>query len=268
MSKRAIIGVLVVLLGSYLAGLVCFLPPERLANGVRAVIGERVSWKALSIGWEGVRFSRVRWQPPLFNPDRDIDFMRFYPVLWPLFSGRLAAGFQIGLDVAQLEGEASSSWDRKQARLVWRVKFEDLGKLATLWLGPLGSEVRGKGDAGGWFAGTTGEPQAVDSGEWESQLQGVVAFGAKVEPLSISGRIKEPNLLEITLAGKGDVAVSGKITVRIIPADPRASPLNGEVQIQPVKTNLPGLAGQFLARGQAVRLLVSGTPAAPQWRMP
>lgn len=266
MSKRAILGVMLVLILSYGAGLALFMPPERLTGWSRALIGERMSWQKSSLGWDGIRFSKVRFTPPLFNPDRDIDSMRFHPSFLPLFSGRLGAGYEIGMPFGRLEGEGS--WNGHQGRLEWRLHLEELDKLAGLWLGPLGAELRGKGLGSGWMNASTDEPHTLESGEGEIQLQGVVAFGAKIEPLNLSTKVKEPNLVEIALAGKGDVAVSGKITARFLPAAPRAGPLHGEIQIQPVKTNLPGLAGQLLARGQPVRLLLSGTLANPQWRMP
>ncbi|MBF0165899.1 MAG: hypothetical protein HQM01_15580 [Magnetococcales bacterium] len=266
MTKRAIAGVVAVLLLSYVAGLALFMPPDRLTQGARALIGDRMSWQRFAIGWDGIRLSKVRFNPPLFNPDRDIDVVRIYPTLLPLFSGRLGAGYDIGLEFGRLEGEGT--WNGHQGRLEWRLHLEELGKLAALWLGPLGAELRGKGLGSGWMNASTDEPRTLESGEGEIQLQGVVAFGAKIEPLNLSTKVKEPNLIEITLAGKGDVAVSGKLTLRVLPTDPRAGPINGEIQIQPVKTNLPGLAGQFLARGQPVRLLLSGTLATPQWRLP
>ncbi|MBF0341709.1 MAG: hypothetical protein HQL95_12220 [Magnetococcales bacterium] len=265
MSKRSIAGMFLVMLTAYLAGLVIFLPPERLQGWSGSIIGDRLTWKELALGWEGVRLNKLRVNPPIFHPDREIDSLLLSPRFLPLFVGRLALGYDLGLDILRLTGEAS--WNGREARLEWQNRMEELSKLATLWLGPLGAEIRGKGEGTGWLAATTQPPQSVESGEWETRLQGLTAFGAKIDPMTFNGRIKEKNVMEITVAGKGDIAVSGKITLKITLPNPQAGPVSGELQIQPLKTNLPGMAGQFLARGQAVRLVLSGTLENLQWRM-
>ncbi|MBF0190905.1 MAG: hypothetical protein HQL99_07100 [Magnetococcales bacterium] len=267
MSRRALFGVIGVTLIAYVVGLVLFLPQERLKRWSYALIGDRITWKSFTIGWQGIRFDSVRLNPTAApsQTGQAIDSIRLTPRILPFFSGRLGAGYELALEQARLSGEGL--WNGREAKLEWQLRMDTLTPLASVWLGPLGAEVRGKGEGTGWLTVATQTPQAVESGEWETRLLGVTAFGAKIDPLTLTGRMKDRNLMEIIVSGKGEIALSGKLNLKITLPDPRASVVSGELQIQPVKPNLPGMAGQLLAKGQAVRLTLSGTLDNLQWRL-
>lgn len=263
MSKRDILGLGVILLVTYLIGLVIFMPPDRMERWLKTQTDGKIIWKSLSLGWEGVRFEQVHFIPPLFSPDKPIEHIALRPLFLPMFSGKLGVAYTLQLDFAHLQGDAT--WNGQNGRLEWEAKMEDLTKLAALWIGPMGSEIKGTGRGEGWL--TIASLQGMDGGEWETQFKGVTAFGAKLEPLTLQGVVKEKNIMEIKVAGKGDLAVAGKIIVKTTLPDLRTSSVNGELQIQPLKSNIPGLVGQVLGKGQAIRMILSGSVGNMQWQM-
>ncbi|MBF0440085.1 MAG: hypothetical protein HQL93_13335 [Magnetococcales bacterium] len=238
------------------------MPSDRLGAWLQGHTQGRLTWQTTSLGWEGLRLGMVRVIPPIFTPDREIEQILLRPLILPLFLGKLGVRYQVGMDFAKLDGTVT--WNGQKGRLEWQARMDDSSKLAALMLGPMGNEVKGKGDGSGWFNVTRTE---IEEGEGEIQWRGLSAFGAKIEPFTLNTTVKEKNVLEIKLAGKGEIAVSGKLTLNVMMANLDSSAIRGEVLIQPIKSNLPGLAGQFLAKGQPVRFIVSGSVTNLQWRV-
>ncbi|MBF0127634.1 MAG: hypothetical protein HQM02_10545 [Magnetococcales bacterium] len=264
MSRRPVFVLPGVLLAAYLVGLALYLPPDRLELWLKSASGGRVGWEAMTLGWEGLRFTRVRFVPPLFSQDKPLDQITLRPRLFPLLMGNLGMAYQFQFETTRIQGEGA--WDGQQTRLEWRIDLEDLARVMELWLGPMGTELQGKGKGAGWLTATTRAPMVLESGAWELQLQGMSAFGARMDPFTLTGTVKEKNLMEIKLTGKGEIAVAGKVTLQATPPNLRASSVQGELQIQPITPNLGGVLGQMLGKGQPVKMLLSGSVENLQWR--
>lgn len=264
MSRRRILALIGVVLFAWLAGLALFVPAERLEPWLTRATRGKLAWRGMELGPGGLVLTGVRVIPPLFTPEREIERLTLRPLLLPLLSGRLGAAFGLRLDPMTLDGTIVRSGEK--GRLEWRLQVGDLARLAPLWLGPLGAELHGSGAGGGWFEAGLATP-TLEAGEWELPLRQVTAFGAGIDPLTLTGTVKEKNRMEIRLSGKGDVALSGRLLLQELLPAPLTAPISGEIQIQPIKPNLPGLAGQLLAKGHPVRLLLSGTLETPQWRV-
>ncbi|MEO5333902.1 MAG: hypothetical protein H7839_17960 [Magnetococcus sp. YQC-5] len=267
MSRKQIVGIVAVMLVAYLVGLVIYLPPDRMDQWLKKITQGRMSWQSVSLGWEGLRFVKLHGTPPFFSPDKEIEEVILRPQILPVLLGRIGVSYQMRLDFIRLGGDVTVNWNGANSRLAMEAQMDDLTKLAALWLGPMGGEVKGKGDGKGWMIATTTKPMGLDGGEWEIQGKGVTAFGARIEPLILNGVVKEKNVMEIRISGKGEIAVAGKLILKIILPEIRTSSISGEVQIQPIKANLPGMAGQFLGKGQPVRMTVSGSLDTMQWRI-
>ncbi len=265
MSKRHFFSLSAILLLAYLVGLILFIPPKRIEMWVQSFTHDAIKWQQLAVDLNGVTLKQIHFNPPLMTPDRAIDQLTLSPKIFSLLVGKLGVEYQLQFERTQLIGEAT--WNGQQGRITWTNQMAELAKLAALWIGPMSSEIQGSADGSGWLTLTTTAPLSMDGGEWRTQLKDFGAFGAKMTPFTLTGVVKTKNIMEIKIAGKGDVAVSGTLTLQTLWPNLRASSINGELQIQPIKPNLPGLAGQFLRKGEAIRMILSGTLANLQWRI-
>ncbi len=250
---------------AYLIGLVILLPGDRVEGWLREATGNRMSWRAMTVGWDGVTLEEVRMHPPLFSQDKPIERLAVRPRPWPLLLGRLGVDYRLRLETVEAVGEAA--WNGREGRLEWRATIGDLSRPMGLWLGPMAAEIRGRGEGNGWLSGVT-DATHMDGGSWEVVLRDVTAFGARMDPCTLTATVREKDVMEIKLAGKGEIALTGQITLRAAWPDPRASRVEGELRVQPIKPNPGGLMGQSLARGQPIVVTLSGTLENPQWRMP
>ncbi|MBF0295200.1 MAG: hypothetical protein HQL96_08415 [Magnetococcales bacterium] len=266
MNRKTVLALFGVMLIAYLIGLVILLPMERVEGWLREATGNRMSWRALTMGWDGVTLEEIRVHPPLFSQDKPIERLAVRPRPWPLLLGRIGMDYRLNFETVAAVGEAT--WNGRAGRLEWQATIGDLAQVMGLWLGPMGAQIQGRGEGNGWLSGVNDASPAMDGGSWEMVLRDVVAFGARMDPCTLTAAVKEKDAMEIRLAGKGEIALTGQVTLRMNWSDPRTSRIQGELRVQPIKPNPGGLMGQALARGQPLALTIAGTLDNPQWRMP
>ena len=253
---------LAVLLLSWLLGLALFFPHGHLESWARAGSRGQLAWSGLELGWTQVKIRELRFLRPPMPPAYDVREVRVSANPFSLLLGGLSTEFALELDAARLAGTAHV---RPGASTVdWRLDVSDLKPLTLVPGWPEGG-IAGSGAGEGavtvdWIG------QSLLSGAGKMVLNGIAFMGVEIPTLTLKGTVPEKNRVVVRVSGQGNVAVSGSLTLQILPGRLGDSRLTGTLQVQPLKSRLAGVAGALLA-GRRIALVFSGVLSNPRWRI-
>lgn len=246
------------LLASYIGGLFYTMPMASVDSWVQQKAKGRLSWEKMELQWDGVHLQQVTLEGVETKQPVTIENLVVTPQLSALLGGKLAAGLDGELE--QVKFQATLVKVEQGIEVEWQAEIEEIEPLAKRLLGDVMPTLKGKGDAQGSLLVSL-NPPVMQQGKWESNWQQLSAYGAEVDTGSIQGTI-ENNRVEMDLSARGDVALSGKLTLRTKLPNWKQSPLSGRVEVRPENGDI----AKIFPGGRPVAFQASGVLQAPQWK--
>lgn len=251
-----------VLCVAYVMGLVLFFPGRWGAGWIRALTPAVVQWQALALNGEGLHWKDVTVSGVAPLSRLVLSEVHLAPQWFALFRGDLAAAYRIRHEGGQVEGVVQ--WSTGALQVQWQHRVDDFSLFQAVFSLPAPPVGRGVGE-GQVVLGRA--PGVLRSGRWSFEGKSMALLGVELASLHIKGEIPKENRLKVQLSGKGNVALSGQVTLKVRGDLLEGSPVSGRVKIQPLSGRLQGAVGAVLGEKPAT-LVLGGTLGRPSWTLP
>ena len=255
---KRVLPYLLLFLIAYVGALFYTLPVASVESWLKQKAKGKLRWEEMALQWDGVQLKQVELVALEREAPVKFEQITVAPQLSALLKGTLAADLNGQLE--HLHFNAVVTREAPGVLIAWDADIHSLKPLLNQLVGTALPAIEGEGSATGTMQVAI-NPLVIQQGQWESTWGQMKAYGVEIDQGSIQGTI-ENNRIDMDLSARGDVALSGKMTIRAKLQAWKQSPLGGKLEIRPEN---PSVA-QIFPKGRPIAVQMMGTLGEPRWK--
>ncbi len=269
MTVRKIVIIFLVVIISFLCGLVIFLPDRNIEVWLRNYTKGNISWQKCSRHFNRIVLTEIKVNNAGAG-DSPLTVKRvvIIPELWGLLSNHLRAGIKGQSEFGKFKATARFQRENKRLIINYKMWVDNISALLKATAPQISGleDVTGKGIFSGVINYQT-QNRKLDVPVFKAELTNIRAYGIVLPEVSLSGKT-EHKRLRIAVVAYGDMAVQGKIILQPRFPDWRDSKLNGTVVFRLATPKATGLLPLLLKKHAANKIILDGTIGRPDfiWR--